>query len=294
MRSYNPKDLSTPNLHEYLVSSIAPRPIAFASTIDANGNPNLAPYSFFNVFSSNPPILVFSSNRKVSDNTTKDTLRNIKETGEVVINVVSYDIVRQMAVASVDFPSNISEFEKTGLTPIPSDLVKPFRVKESPVHLECKVQDVQALGENGGAGHLIICEIVRIHLADHIFDDKNQIDPDKIDLVGRMGRAFYTRAKGDAIFKIYQPIPTLVIGYDALPEKIKNSKVLTGNNLGQLAGMVQFPTLEAAKDLLKQREIQKLRFANDVSGALHQLAKDELDKNNTEYAAKLLLLEDLL
>ncbi|MFK7948261.1 MAG: flavin reductase family protein [Saprospiraceae bacterium] len=294
MKSYNPKDLPTPQLHQYLVSSVAPRPIAFASTVDENGNPNLAPYSFFNVFSSNPPIMVFSSNRKVSDNTTKDTLHNIEKTREVVINVVPHEIVRQMAVASVSFSSDVNEFEKSGLTPIASDKVKAFRVKESPVQFECVVKEILPLGNEGGAGHLIICEIVRLHLAEYIFDEEGRIDPQKINLVGRLGRAFYTKASGDAIFKVFQPVPKLVIGYDALPDNIKNSKVLTGNNLGQLAGLFELPTLDNAKELLQKPAIQKLRLAENPIDVLHQLAKAELDKDNTIYAAKLLLLEDFL
>lgn len=294
MKSYNPSELPTPQLHQYLVSTVAPRPIAFASTMDDDGNPNIAPYSFFNVFSSNPPIMVFSSNRKVANNETKDTLHNIEKNGEVVINVVSHEIVRQMAVASVAFAPGVSEFKKSGLTPIPSDIVKPFRVKESPVHFECKVKEIQPLGDQGGAGHLIICEIVRLHLSEHIFDDEGRVDPHKINLVGRLGRAFYTKASGDAIFKVFQPVPKLVIGYDALPDSIKNSTILTGNNLGQLAGQFEMPNMDDAKALLKQPEIQKLALAEHPMLALHQLAKGELDKENIEYAAKLLLLETLL
>ena len=294
MKSYNPKDLPTAQLHQYLVSSVAPRPIAFASTVDENGNPNLAPYSFFNVFSSNPPIMVFSSNRKVSDNTTKDTLHNIEKTREVVINVVPHEIVRQMAVASVSFSSDINEFEKSGLTPIASDVVKAFRVKESPVQFECVVKEILPLGNERGAGHLIICEIVRLHLAEHIFDEEGRIDPQKINLVGRLGRAFYTKASGNAIFKVFQPVPKLVIGYDALPENIKNSQVLTGNNLGQLAGLFELPALNDIEALLQKPAIQKLKLAENQTIALHQLAKAELDKENTIYAAKLLLLENML
>lgn len=294
MKSYNPKDLPTPQLHQYLVGSVAPRPIAFASTVDENGNPNLAPYSFFNVFSSNPPIMVFSSNRKVADNTTKDTLHNIEKTREVVINVVPHEIVRQMAVASVSFSSDVNEFEKSGLTPIASDIVKAFRVKESPVQFECVVKEILPLGNEGGAGHLIICEIVRLHLAEHIFDEEGRIDPQKINLVGRLGRAFYTKASGDAVFKVFQPVPKLVIGYDNLPANIKNSEVLTGNNLGQLAGLFEMPNIDDAKELLQQPEIQKLRFAENKVDVLHHLAKAELDKDNTTYAAKLLLLEQFL
>ena len=294
MKGYLPQDLPTPELHQILVSTVAPRPIAFASTVDESGNPNLAPYSFFNVFSSNPPILVFSSNRKVADNTTKDTLHNIEKTKEVVINVVPHEIVRQMAVASVGFASDINEFEKSGLTPIPSDIVRPFRVKESPVHFECVVKDIQPLGDKGGAGHLIICEIVKLHLEEHIFESENKIDPHKINLVGRLGRAFYAKASGESVFKILQPIPKMVIGYDALPENIKNSTVLTGNNIGQLAGLFEMPNISNAQELLKKPEIQKLQLAENKAELLHRLAKAELEKENTAYAAKLLLLEEYL
>lgn len=294
MKSYLPKDLPTPQLHQILVSTVAPRPIAFASTVDENGNPNLAPYSFFNVFSSNPPILVFSSNRKVADNTTKDTLHNIEKTKEVVINVVPHEIVRQMAVASVGFSAGVNEFEKSGLTPIPSDIVRPFRVKESPVHYECVVKDIQPLGDKGGAGHLIICEVVKLHLAEHIFEDEDKIDPHKVNLVGRLGRAFYAKASGEAVFKIFQPIPKMVIGYDALPDSIKNSNVLTGNNLGQLAGLFELPSIDNVQELLKKPAIQKIQLTENKTEQLHRLAKAELEKDNITYAAKLLLLEEFL
>ena len=294
MKSYLPKDLPTPKLHQILVSTVAPRPIAFASTVDENGNPNLAPYSFFNVFSSNPPILVFSSNRKVADNTTKDTLHNIEKTREVVINVVPHEIVRQMAVASVGFSADVNEFEKSGLTPIPSDIVRPFRVKESPVHYECVVKDIQPLGDKGGAGHLIICEVVKLHLAEYIFEDEDKIDPHKVNLVGRLGRAFYAKASGEAVFKIFQPIPKLVIGYDALPDNIKNSNVLTGNNLGQLAGLFELPSIDNVQELLNKPAIQKIQLAENKTELLHRLAKAELERDNINYAAKLLLLGEFL
>ena len=294
MKSYLPKDLPTPQLHQILVSTVAPRPIAFASTVDENGNPNLAPYSFFNVFSSNPPILVFSSNRKVADNTTKDTLHNIEKTKEVVINVVPHEIVRQMAVASVGFSAEVNEFEKSGLTPVPSDIVRPYRVKESPVHYECVVKDIQPLGDKGGAGHLIICEVVKLHLAEYIFEDEDKIDPHKINLVGRLGRAFYAKASGESVFKIFQPIPKLVVGYDALPENIKNSSVLTGNNLGQLAGLFELPSIDNVQELLNKPAIQKIQLAENKTELLHRLAKAELEKDNVIYAARLLLLEEIL
>jgi flavin reductase (DIM6/NTAB) family NADH-FMN oxidoreductase RutF len=292
MKTYFPADLPTAQLHQYLVGAVAPRPIAFASTIDENGNPNLAPYSFFNVFSSNPPMMVFSSNRRVSDNTTKDTLHNIEKTGEVVINVVNHAIVRQMAVASVQFDTGVNEFTKSGLTPIPSDEIKPFRVAESPVHFECKVQEIKPLGEQGGAGHLIICEIVKLHISEDILDEESRIDPHKIDLVGRLGRAFYSRASGDAVFKVFQPVPKLVIGYDALPDFIKNSEVLTGNNLGQIAGLFEMPTLEDKSDILKNKDVQKLMRSDNVKIELHRFAKAELEKENTIFATQVLLFAE--
>jgi flavin reductase (DIM6/NTAB) family NADH-FMN oxidoreductase RutF len=245
----NPGEIATRDLHQFIIGSVAPRPIAFASTLDENGVPNIAPYSFFNAFSSNPPIVVFSSNRRVSDNTTKDTLHNIKQSGEVVINMVNYDIVRQMAISSVEFPKEISEFDKTGLTPIQADLVKPFRIKESPVQLECKMQEILTLGDQGGAGHLIICQVLRLHIKDEIIDD-GRINPHKIDLVGRMGRAYYCRASGDAVFTLFQPVTKLSIGWDALPKSIVNSNILSGNDISILAGLHAIPS-EAEIETLK-------------------------------------------
>jgi len=292
MLSFNPKDIPTKDLHQYLLGSVAPRPIAFASTIDKDGNPNIAPYSFFNAFSSNPPILVFSSNRKVADNTTKDTLHNVEETGEVVINVVNYAIVRQMAVTSISFPTDVSEFEKSGLTPIPSDEVKPFRIKESPVQMECKVRDIITLGDQGGAGHLIICDVVRMHIAKDVIDDRNRIDPHKIDLMGRMGRAYYVRASGDAIQTIVQPVMQVTIGYDQLPEHIKNSSILSANNLGQLAGIPQLPNAESVVAFKNENDaVADILKSENPNIALHELAKKVLDESDDrDTAIKALLL----
>src|SRR5678816_2882643 len=218
MLTIDPKETPHKDLHQFILGSVAPRPIAFVSTLDEQGRPNLAPYSFFNAFSSNPPIVVFSSNRRASNNTTKDTLQNVRVSGECVINSVNYNMVRQMAVASVDFPTGVSEFEKTGLTPVPSDLVKTFRVAESHSHMECKVKDIITLGEEGGAGHLIICEVVRMHVSKHVLDDRHRIVPDKMDLMGRMGRGYYVRCNGPAIHTIVQDYSPVTIGYDSLPE----------------------------------------------------------------------------
>ena len=290
----DPKNTPIPALHQYLVGSIGPRPIAFASTMDQKGRSNLAPYSFFNVFSSNPPVLIFSSNRKVKDNTTKDTLHNIQEAGEVVINVVNYAIVRQMAICSISFPKEISEFKKSGLTPIASDLVAPFRVKESPVQFECKVREILPLGQQGGAGNLIICDILRIHIAESILDDQGKINPHKIDLMGRLGRAFYTRASGEAIYSIYQPVDKIGIGYDALPRSAQKSTILTGNNLGQIASILEKPSEAALQKIRKHKRIQNILNAEAPISSLHKLAQKELAKENVELAAKIVWIADAL
>ena len=293
----DPKQTPTRDLHQFLLGSVAPRPIAFVSTVDAEGRPNLAPYSFFNAFSSNPPILVFSSNRRVENNTTKDTLANVRATGEVVINMVNYAIVRQMAVTSVQFESGVSEFGKAGLTPIASDLVRPFRVKESPVHLECRVKEVLTLGEHGGAGHLVICEVLRMHIDEGVVDERNRIDPHKIDLMGRMGRAYYVRASGDAVHTIVQSVTDLTIGYDHLPEQIRHSKVLSGNNLGQLAGLTTAPTREEALALRESDEcVRAILGSGDPLRELHEYARELLDADDRKrsYAAKVAWLGEFL
>ncbi len=295
MLTIDPSKTSTRDLHQYLLGAVAPRPIAFASTIDEQGRPNIAPYSFFNCFSSNPPILVFSSNRRVVDNQTKDTLANIQATKEVVINVVNYNIVRQMTIASISFPSDIDEFKKSGLSPIASDVVKPFRIKESPVQMECTVREIITLGDQGGAGHLILCDVVKMHIDENILDENNRINPHKIDLMGRMGRAYYVRASGEAIHTIVQPVMQLSIGYDALPTSFKESTILSANNLGQLSGMQALPDRESLDILKKEMGIQKILDASNPIKQLHQKAKDLLDKeDNREYAAKLLLIADAL
>jgi flavin reductase (DIM6/NTAB) family NADH-FMN oxidoreductase RutF len=292
MLTIDPKAIATKDLHQFMVGAVAPRPIAWASTVDEDGNPNLAPYSFFNAFSSNPPIVVFSSNRRVSNNTTKDTLYNIEKTGEVVINMVNYALVRQMAVTGVEFPKGINEFEKSGLTMLPSDLVKPFRVKESPVHFECKVDKIIPLGEEGGAGHLIICNIVRIHIAEDVVDEHNRINPHKLDLVGRLGRAFYSRASGDAIFTVAQSQTDIVIGFDALPKNIRESKVFTGNNLGQLAGLLDFPSQEKVLQLKdNDTRIQKiLGVSQNIIQDLQLYSKEVLDKNDLQLGSEIAFL----
>ena len=285
-----PGEIQTRDLHQFLVASVAPRPIAFVSTVDEDGHPNLAPYSFFNVFSSNPPILVFSSNRRVLDNTTKDTLANIKSTRECVVNVVNHDIVRQMAVTSVQFDTGVNEFEKSGLTPEASEFVKAFRVAESPVQMECKVRDIQALGDQGGAGHLIICDVVCMHIKDEIIDESGRIDPHKIDLMGRLGRAYYTRAQGDAIHTIVQPVTKLVIGYDALPKLAKESKELTANELGQLAGNYELPNQEQLSELKMDESVQQILIADDDS--FWKEIKELLAKDERQKALSMIILKE--
>lgn len=294
----DPKSIATKDLHQFILASVAPRPIAFASTISDDGVPNLAPYSFFNAFSSNPPILVFSSNRRGEDNTTKDTLHNIRQNAEVVINVVNYPIVRQMAIASGDYTSDISEFEKAGLTPVPSTAVKPFRVKESPVNIECRVKDIIPLGDQGGAGHLIICDVLLLHIDDAVIDERNRIDPNKIDLVGRMGRMNYVRASGDAIFEIMQPYKPVGVGFDQLPNGIRRSDVLTGNDLAQIAGLPSLPNKEEVENLLSEDAVLKnihQTHANNPAALkkhLHQRAQELIASGEVLQAAMVLLSEE--
>jgi flavin reductase (DIM6/NTAB) family NADH-FMN oxidoreductase RutF len=241
MLRVDPKEIPVPKLHSYLLGAVGPRPIAFASTIDKEGNPNLAPFSFFNVFSANPPIAVFSPARSGRTNTTKHTYDNIKEVPEVVINIVNYNMVHQMSLASSEYPKGVDEFTKAGFTKEKSELIRPFRVKESPVQLECKVKEVIELGDQGGAGNLIICEVVLIHIQESILDERGSIDQRKIDLVARMGGNWYCRAYGDALFEIEKPLTTLGIGVDALPTDIRTSNILTGNHLGQLGNVEKLP-----------------------------------------------------
>ncbi|MEY3050837.1 MAG: hypothetical protein RLY31_622 [Bacteroidota bacterium] len=279
-RKIDPGSVPRHDFHQYIVGAVAPRPIAFVSTMDGAGNANLAPYSFFNAFSSNPPIFVFSSNRRATDNTIKDTLANVEETREVVINAVNHDIVRQMAVASAQFPRGVDEFAKSGLTPLPADLVRPFRVAESPVSFECKVSDIIPLGTGGGAGHLIICEMLRMHILEEVLDERGRIIPDKLDLMGRLGRSYYVRASGPAIHTIVQSIDSLCIGFDALPASIRWSKVFTGNNLGQLAGLAKVPTAEEVEAwAATDGRVREIMAGPDPLEGIHRYAKALLEQD---------------
>ncbi|MEN8794701.1 MAG: flavin reductase family protein, partial [Flavobacteriales bacterium] len=277
----------------YLLGAVGPRPIAFASTIDKDGNKNLAPFSFFNVFSANPPIMVFSPARSGRTNTTKNTFDNVKEVAEVVINIVNYSIVEQMSLASSPFGADVDEFVKSGLTPIASETVKPFRVKESPVQFECKVNEVVELGTEGGAGNLVICEVTKIHIDESILDDKGAIDQHKIDLVSRMGGNWYCRANAESMFEIKKPIMTIGVGYDAIPEDIKNSNILSGNDLGKLGGIEELPNETDVNDhkLIELSELfvdledeqEKLELE------LHKRAKQELKEDKLKEAWMTLL-----
>ena len=271
-RSINPDAIPTREFHQFLLGSVAPRPIAFVSTINEDGVANLAPYSFFNVFSSNPPIAVFSSNRRVSNNTTKDTLYNIQRYKEAVINVVDYSILRQMAIASVEFPSTISEFEKSGLTTEKAEIVSPPMVLESPASMECTVEDIITLGEHGGAGHLIICKIHRLHVREEVIDENDRIDPHKMDLMGRMGRAFYCRASGENVFPIIQPVTKICIGFDSLPKEIRTSEILTGNEIAMLAGTFELPSDESVNSAKERMTFDSVK---EQHGQIKDLLKNE-------------------
>ncbi|HTO15809.1 MAG TPA: flavin reductase family protein [Edaphocola sp.] len=285
-----PGQISTKQFHAYMLGSIAPRPICFASTIDKEGNVNLSPFSFFNAFGSNPATIVFSPARRVRDNTTKHTLENILETMEVVINVVSYDMVQQTSLSSCEYPQEVNEFVKAGFTPIASDLVKPFRVKESPVSMECKVVEVKAMGDQGGAANLIICEVLKMHINDAILDADQQIDPHKIDLVARMGFDYYCRASGAAVFEVAKPNHHLGLGFDNLPEKILKSKILSGNDLGILANYTTIPQAISVDD--HQLTNLLTDFENDEEqkiAALHEYAKKLIKNGDVALAWQVLL-----
>ena len=293
MKHLDPKDLSIPELHGFLVGAIGPRPVAFASTIDAEGRPNLSPFSFFNVFGANPPLLIFSPARRGRDNTTKHSYHNVKAVPEVVINVVTYAMVQQTSLASTEYAEGVNEFVKAGFTPIPSDVVRPFRVKESPVQFECRVQQVIETGMGGGAGNLVLCEVVRIHVDEDLLDERGKIDQRKIDLVGRMGGNFYCRAHGDALFELAQPSTQIGVGVDALPPEARNSRILTGNDLGQLGTLLQVPD-ETLVNEYKLTELSDIFIAlkdrhTELEESLHRRAQDLLRAGHLEEAWKTLL-----
>ena len=294
MKTIQPKDLSTPELQALLQGAVAPRPIAFVSSINGVGSVNLSPFSFFNLFSANPPILVFSPSRRVRDKSTKHTLENVLEVPEVVIHVVGHSLVEQMSLASTEYGKGVNEFVKAGLTEVPSNLVSPPRVKEAPLAFECRVNQVISLGEEGGAGNLVICEVLQIHLDERILDASGAIAPLKLDPVARLGGNWYTKITPESLFQIPKPLTTLGIGVDQIPLEIRLSSVLTGNNLGRLGNVEQLPNSEEVAAFGQTPEVVELkkRFQRDPESwidHLHRWAQQELESGEVELAWKILL-----
>jgi flavin reductase (DIM6/NTAB) family NADH-FMN oxidoreductase RutF len=296
MLTIDVSELSPAQLQNYMQYAIAPRPICFASTIDLEGNINLSPFSFFNMFSTNPPVCVFSPARRVRDNTTKHTLENILEVGECVINIVNYDMVQQMSLSSTEYGKGINEFEKAGFTMQQSKLVKPPRVMEAPVQMECIVTQVIPLGDQAGAGNLILAEVKLIHIQEDILDETGKIDQEKIDLVARLGGDWYCRVTAENLFKVAKPLTTLGIGINALPFEVRNSMELTGNDLGMLGNMEHLPL---ADDIDKMRSDAGVKEVLDATigdpgtrtRELHGLAKEFLRQGKVNDALKIVLLD---
>ena len=304
MKSFEPKDLSISKMHKYLLNAVAPRPIALASTLNKKGVPNLSPFSYFNVFSANPPILIFSPARRVRDNTTKDTLKNVETTKEVVINMVNYDMVHQMSLSSAEYPEDINEFEKAGFTMLDSHNIRPFRVGESPVQFECKVSDIVKLGKEGGAGNLIVCEVglfaglltltvivcevVKMHFSTDILKKDKSINQEKLDLVARAGGNYYSRAKS-GFFEIPKPLSSLGIGVDSLPEHVRNSMILTGNDLGMLGNVEELPTKKEVDKFIEEVVEKYPIIRNATHREKHKIAQNYLSYGDVQSALKLLL-----
>ena len=288
MIHFDPKELPIPKLHQLLLGAIGPRPIAFASTVDSAGNHNLSPFSFFNVFSANPPILIFSPARSGRTGATKDTYENVKMVPEVVINIVNIDIVQQVSLSSSPYASDVDEFVKAGFTALDSDLIKPKRVGESPVQFECKVIEIKELGTEGGAGNLVICEVIKIHVAEEVMDENGLIDQHKINLVSRMGGNWYCHANEASMFEVAKPLTTIGIGFDHLPMDIKTSVILSGNDLALLASVEVIPD-ESAVNEFKLLELNEFFITLDTDPvkleiALHEHAKELLSDNKVEEA----------
>lgn len=291
MLSLNLSELKPADIQNYLQHAIAPRPICFASTIDLEGNVNLSPYSFFNLFSANPPIVVFSPARRVRDNSIKHTLQNVSEVPEVVINIVDYDMLQQTSLSSCDYPKNVNEFEKAGFTQEKAFIVKPPMVKESKIKLECKVNTIIPLGTEGGAGNLVVAEVLWMHIDESILDEHKKIDQTKLDLVARLGANWYTRANASTIFEVEKPNLNLGIGFDALPVTIKNSTILNGNDLGKLANVSELPFINPSfhDDRLKNIIQYFSLNPDDMESELHLYAKELLAQNNVSAAWQILL-----
>lgn len=296
MLTINVSELSPAQLQNYLQYAVAPRPICFASTVDKAGNINLSPFSFFNLFSTNPPMCVFSPARRVRDNTTKHTLENILEVKECVINIVNYPMVQQMSLSSTEYAKGVNEFEKAGFTMLPSILVSPPRVAEAPVQMECRVTEVISLGEKPGAGNLILAEIKLIHIREEILDEEGKIDQVKIDLVARLGGDWYCRVTAENLFKVAKPLTTLGIGVDALPKGVRNSYVLSGNDLGMLGNVEHIPSdneIDLVRNLPEVKEVMDATIgdSNNRQRELHELAKEMLGRGEVLDALKVVLLE---
>ena len=260
MKTIIPGEIPIPQLHQFLIGSVAPRPICFASTIDSQGIPNLAPFSFFNVFSANPPILIFAPNNSGRTGLPKDTLLNVKQVPEVVINMVNFEMVEKMNVAAAPWDKGISEFDKAGFTALDSDIVKPFRVKESPVQIECKVLEVKEMGTGGGAGNIVICQVEKLHIEEAILNEEGKIDQNKIDLVGRLGGSWYSRSNSPSLFELKQPMQA-TIGYDALPKSLKESMLVSANVIGKISSLLEWPSndkITKAKENLESRSLEDL------------------------------------
>jgi flavin reductase (DIM6/NTAB) family NADH-FMN oxidoreductase RutF len=270
-----------------LQASVSPRPIAFVSSVDKEGHVNLSPFSFFNMFSMNPPILIFSPSRRVRNNTTKHTLENVQEIPEVTINIVNYKMVQQTSLASCDFPKGVNEFTKAGFTEVASTKIKPPRVGESHVSFECKVNQVIPLGTEGGAGNLVICEVLLMHVDDNVLDEQGRIDPYKMDSVARMGNDYYCRAQGEAVFSVPKPNEKIGIGMDAIPLSIRHSKILTGNDLGILGNIEKLPDAESVEKFKQENLFTEL--SNQSKEQVHLLAKGFLAEGNVEAAWMVLL-----
>jgi len=287
--SIDPDSISIPEMHKILLAAVAPRPIAFASTIDSNGNVNLSPFSFFNVFSANPPILIFSPARRTRDNSIKHTLENLKEIKEVVINTVNFPIVEQMSLSSTEYNKGVDEFKKSGLLPIPSIKIKPPRVSESPVSFECVVDNIIELGNQGGAGNLIISRVVYIHINDKYLEDNGEIDTQKLDLVARMGGNWYTRVTEESLFEIPKPILTKGVGVDSLPKHIFETKILSGNNIGRLGNLEKIPTEDEIDQFKNTPELAKILQNSNYKEkimAIHTLSKNHIENDNLGLAIK--------
>jgi flavin reductase (DIM6/NTAB) family NADH-FMN oxidoreductase RutF len=290
-KTINLKEIKTSEAQNFLNHAIAPRPICFASTIDAKGNVNLSPFSFFNLFSTNPPVVIFSPARRVRNNTTKHSLQNILEVPEVVINIVDYEMIQQVSLSSCEYPKETDEFIKSGFTKEPSLMIKPPRVKESRVQMECKVLEVKHLGAEGGAGNLIICEIMLMHINENILDSNGKIDQLKLHHVARLGGNWYVKVSADNLFKVEKPNVELGIGFDNLPETIRNSKILTGNHLGQLANVHEIQMIDPAFEDEKLKNIFQYYSTDpiEMEKELHLYAAELLDEGKVSEAWQVLL-----